>query len=78
MSAEETMQNALDELIESCRGPRPADVYQAQYWGMAGAHALLLNGLLHLFKVCSYWDGASDSSFIRSTDRAYHPQREKR
>ncbi|VDC04790.1 unnamed protein product [Peniophora sp. CBMAI 1063] len=51
MSAEEIMQNALGELVELCRGPRPTDVYQAQYWGMAGAHALLLNGLLHLYKI---------------------------
>lgn len=32
-------------------GPIPTDPFQYQYWEMAGAHALFVNGLIGIYEV---------------------------
>jgi len=36
--------------MKPARGPQPKDIYQAQLWEMAGAHAFLMNALLHVYE----------------------------
>lgn len=52
MSATPVLRKALDTLRGPAGGAQPKDIFQAQYWEMAGAHALLLNGLLSVYEVC--------------------------
>ncbi|KAI0076837.1 hypothetical protein K474DRAFT_1662382 [Panus rudis PR-1116 ss-1] len=50
MSTVNILRDTLQYFEEPSRGPQPSDVYQAQYWEMAGAHALLINGLLSIYE----------------------------
>lgn len=51
MSAPEILRKALKAFEEPAGGPCPKDIYQAQYWEMAGAHACIMNGLLSVYDV---------------------------
>lgn len=46
-----TLRKTVAYFEEPARGPVPADIYEAQYWEMAGAHACLMNGLLNVYNV---------------------------
>ncbi|KAH8092228.1 hypothetical protein BXZ70DRAFT_1010923 [Cristinia sonorae] len=46
----QTLKTALNTFLEVCHGPLPRDYYVAQHWGMAGAHAFLVNGLISIYE----------------------------
>ena len=50
-STPEILRKALAAFENPAGGPCPSDIYQAQYWEMAGAHACLMNGLLSIYEV---------------------------
>ncbi|KAG6899611.1 hypothetical protein C0993_008773 [Termitomyces sp. T159_Od127] len=51
MSTVQTLRTSIDKFQEKCSGPQPKDIYEAQQWEMAGAHAMLINGLLNVYEV---------------------------
>lgn len=51
MSTPAFLRESLDTIKKSASGGQPSDPFQAQYWEMAGAHALLINGLLSVYEV---------------------------
>lgn len=51
MSTSPFLRNALNIVKKAAVGGQPSDLYEAQYWEMAGAHALLINGLLSIYEV---------------------------
>lgn len=51
MSTVETLRSSLQTFLQTARGPQPKDIYAAQQWEMAGAHAFLINGLLNVYEV---------------------------
>lgn len=51
MSTESALTACLNECMKVAKGPQPKDIYDAQQWEMAGAHVVIMNGLLHLYKV---------------------------
>ena len=53
MAAIPILRKTIAYFEEPARGPLPTDIYEAQYWEMAGAHAMLMNGLLNVYKVPS-------------------------
>ena len=50
----EELRSSLATLMESAKGPQPSDVYAAQTWEMAGAHACIINGLLDVYQVSRF------------------------
>jgi len=50
MSTIQTLRSSLETFMKTARGPQPQDIFQAQQWEMAGAHACLVNGLLNLYE----------------------------
>ena len=55
MSTVEALRKALAAFEKPAAGACPRDIYQAQYWEMAGAHACLMNGLLSVYEVRPYF-----------------------
>lgn len=51
MAAIPILRKTVAYFEEPARGSVPADIYEAQYWEMAGAHACLMNGLLNVYQV---------------------------
>jgi hypothetical protein len=51
MSTVQVLRSSLETFTDAARGPQPKDIYEAQQWEMAGAHACLVNGLLNLYEV---------------------------
>ena len=67
------LQSALDAFKGPAAGAQPKDIYQAHYWEMAGAHAMLINGLLSVYEV-TIWK--SDSQIFCTHNLLYSkPQR---
>ncbi|KAJ3557532.1 hypothetical protein NM688_g1426 [Phlebia brevispora] len=50
MPTPDVLRQALEALQRLAAGPQPNDIYDAQRWEMAGAHALLVNGLLSVYE----------------------------
>ncbi|KAJ3478350.1 hypothetical protein NLI96_g9818 [Meripilus lineatus] len=46
----ETLRRALEVFRVPSSGPQPKDIYKAQHWEMAGAHAFLVNALLSVYE----------------------------
>ncbi|KAF8076747.1 hypothetical protein FPV67DRAFT_1664998 [Lyophyllum atratum] len=46
MSTVENLRSSVETFKNASSGTQPKDVYAAQQWEMAGAHAMLMNGLL--------------------------------
>lgn len=44
------LRKCVAEFTAESAGPQPSDVYAAQTWEMAGAHAFLMNGLLNVYE----------------------------
>jgi hypothetical protein len=51
MSTVKVIRSSLESFTNPSRGPQPKDIYEAQQWEMAGAHASIMNGLLSLYEV---------------------------
>lgn len=51
MSTAQTLRSSLETFAATSYGPQPKDIYVAQQWEMAGAHAMLMNGLLNIYEV---------------------------
>ncbi|KAG5351184.1 hypothetical protein J132_00300 [Termitomyces sp. J132] len=50
MSTVQTLLDSIEKFQEKSSGPQPKDIYEAQQWEMAGAHAMLVNGLLNVYE----------------------------
>lgn len=50
-STQDILRKALTAFEKPAGGPVPKDIYEAQHWEMAGAHACLMNGLLSVYEV---------------------------
>ncbi|KAG6902449.1 hypothetical protein C0995_016310 [Termitomyces sp. Mi166 len=57
MSTVQTLRASIEKFQENSRGPQPKDIYEAQQWEMAGAHAMLINGLLNVYEAVSVPQG---------------------
>ncbi|RDB20005.1 hypothetical protein Hypma_012884 [Hypsizygus marmoreus] len=53
MSIIESLRTSLETFKRSSLGPQPKDIYAAQHWEMAGAHAMLVNALLNVYEKSS-------------------------
>jgi len=53
MSTAETLRNSVETFKNASSGSQPQDIYAAQQWEMAGAHAMLMNGLLSVYEKSS-------------------------
>jgi len=51
MSTVQILRSSCENFTNVARGSQPKDIYEAQQWEMAGAHACLVNGLLNLYEV---------------------------
>ena len=52
-TTQDILRKALAAFEKPAAGPVPKDIYQAQHWEMAGAHACIINGLLSVYNVCT-------------------------
>ncbi|KAH8092217.1 hypothetical protein BXZ70DRAFT_951794 [Cristinia sonorae] len=50
VSTSQDLSSAIDKLMVTAKGAQPADVFVAQAWEMAGAHAFILNALLDVYE----------------------------
>jgi hypothetical protein len=57
MSTVQTLRSCLKTFAKASAGTVPADIYEAQQWEMAGAHAFLTSGLLNIYEVHLHNDG---------------------
>jgi len=53
MSTMQTLRSCLESFSKVSSGAIPTDIYEAQQWEMAGAHAFLVNGLLNIYEKAS-------------------------
>lgn len=53
MSTVENLRSSVETFKNASSGSQPKDVYVAQQWEMAGAHAMLMNGLLSVYEKSS-------------------------
>ena len=67
MSTPDVLRKALATFEPAASGPVPKDIYKAQHWEMAGAHACLMNGLLSVYEV-------GPKSFLRRHSNSYSIQ----
>lgn len=51
MSTSQTLRTSLETFTKASSGSVPKDIYAAQQWEMAGAHGMLMNGLLNVYEV---------------------------
>ncbi|KAG5651150.1 hypothetical protein H0H81_009722, partial [Sphagnurus paluster] len=51
MSTIETLRSSIETFKNASLGSQPKDLYEAQQWEMAGAHGMLMNGLLSVYEV---------------------------
>lgn len=52
MSTVQVIRSSVETFTNGpARGPQPKDIYEAQQWEMAGAHACIMNGLLNIYEV---------------------------
>jgi len=49
----QVLQNSLETFSRASFGPVPSDIYEAQYWEMAGAHGCIIVGLLNIYEKSS-------------------------
>ncbi|TFY68463.1 hypothetical protein EVJ58_g1005 [Rhodofomes roseus] len=64
MASVPALRKALAYFEEPSRGPVPADIYEAQYWEMAGAHACLMNGLLNVYQKATSVPTGKEADFV--------------
>lgn len=71
----ETLRRALEVFRVPSSGPQPKDIYKAQHWEMAGAHAFLVNALLSVYEVCAcFFPGfLLEYNSICDGDSKHHP-----
>ncbi|KAG6866107.1 hypothetical protein C0991_008414 [Blastosporella zonata] len=50
MSTIQTLRSGIETFLTHGSGSQPKDIYMAQQWEMAGAHAMLMNGLLNVYE----------------------------
>ncbi|KAG6828495.1 hypothetical protein H0H92_007811 [Tricholoma furcatifolium] len=50
MSTTQTLRASIEKFLEKGSGTQPKDIYDAQQWEMAGAHAMLMNALLNVYE----------------------------
>jgi len=50
MSTIQTLRNSVETFKNASLGTQPKDIYAAQQWEMAGAHGMLMNGLLTVYE----------------------------
>ncbi|KAG6910790.1 hypothetical protein DXG01_007678 [Tephrocybe rancida] len=50
MSTAQTLRASIQKFQTKSSGPQPNDIYTAQQWEMAGAHAMLMNALLNVYE----------------------------
>ncbi|KAG6850646.1 hypothetical protein H0H93_010839 [Arthromyces matolae] len=50
MSTTETLRLSIKKSLEKGSAGQPKDIYEAQQWEMAGAHAMILNALLNVYE----------------------------
>ncbi|KAG6891677.1 hypothetical protein C0992_010079 [Termitomyces sp. T32_za158] len=65
MSTVETLRTSIDKFQEKCSGPQPNDIYEAQQWEMAGAHAMLFNGLLNVYEKSTSVPQGKEQLFVQ-------------
>ncbi|GJE89575.1 hypothetical protein PsYK624_056790 [Phanerochaete sordida] len=63
-STTDILREALAAFEKPAAGPCPEDIYQAQYWEMAGAHACLINGLLSVYEQATEIPKDKEQDFI--------------
>lgn len=63
-STVDVLQNALAAFQQPAGGSCPRDIYEAQHWEMAGAHACLMNGLLSVYEQATTVPKAKEQDFV--------------
>lgn len=64
MSTQDVLRKALAAFEEPAGGSVPKDIYKAQHWEMAGAHACLMNGLLSVYEQATTVSKDKEQDFI--------------
>ncbi|KIP12147.1 hypothetical protein PHLGIDRAFT_17748 [Phlebiopsis gigantea 11061_1 CR5-6] len=64
MSTPDVLRKALADFEPAAKGAVPKDIYKAQHWEMAGAHACLMNGLLSVYEQATTVPQEKQQDFI--------------
>ncbi|KAF8239042.1 hypothetical protein L208DRAFT_1386911 [Tricholoma matsutake] len=65
MSTVQVIRSSVETFTNGpARGPQPKDIYEAQQWEMAGAHACIMNGLLNIYEKANTVQASEAQNFV--------------